>query len=285
MDGRASTDAAVDAAWTTWARAARACRSTPPRRARQARRRHRAGAAAPRPDQTRGVAAAARRPARPPQYDDLADVVSYAGALDPLAGLALPWAVVTSADDRLARPAGRADHRARAWSRRTTSPSRQARPEGLPPAGAALGVDSARCLVSRGPGGGGCGPGAVPASPRSGVEGASSIADPGRAGDPPADGSLDSLARRWFARGLAPPMVRSRLAQRRWSARGLAQRRSGRNVHAVQPTASAAPVISTWVNGSSSAKAVHSTRPRIAVQRGHDRSDGRRRSDATLITP
>ena len=267
MDGTlVDSDAAVERAWTTWAREYGVPVDPTTLHGRPAD----ATVRALRPDlDDAGVDAAAARQLDL-QYDDLADVVPTAGALDLLAGLTLPWAVVTSADDRLAR--------ARLGAAGITAPelvtvddiSRgKPDPEGYLLAAQRLGVDPARCLVVEdAPAGVAAGRAAgARVAALKGVEGDLSIADLAELATLLADGSLGGLA------------------QRRWFARGLAQRRSGRNVHAVQPTASAAPVISTWVNGSSSAKAVHSTRPRIAVQRGHDRSDGRRRSDATLITP
>lgn len=82
------------------------------------------------------------------QYDDLRDVVPSAGALDLLATLRLPWAVVTSADAPLAA--------ARLGAAGITPPllvtvddvsAGKPDPEGYLLAATRLGVDPARCLV------------------------------------------------------------------------------------------------------------------------------------------
>lgn len=85
------------------------------------------------------------------QYDDLADVVATAGAAElvaTLARLALPWAVVTSADVRLAA--------ARLRAAGIIAPvlvtiedvaAGKPDPQGYLVAAARLGVDPARCLV------------------------------------------------------------------------------------------------------------------------------------------
>jgi len=97
-----------------------------------------------------GVAAAADRQLRL-QYDDLSDVAATAGATDLLATLerlGLPWAVVTSADARLAA--------ARLEAAGITVPmlvtvedisAGKPDPEGFLLAAERLGVDPARCLV------------------------------------------------------------------------------------------------------------------------------------------
>jgi beta-phosphoglucomutase-like phosphatase (HAD superfamily) len=99
----------------------------------------------------RAVASAAARQ-MDLQYDDLSDVVAAPGAqalLDALARLALPWAVVTSADVRLARArlgaAGIPDPPLLVTVEdvRIGKPD----PEGYLVAAARLGVDPARCLV------------------------------------------------------------------------------------------------------------------------------------------
>lgn len=94
-------------------------------------------------------AAAARQLAL--QYDDLSDVVPTKGAgrlLETLARLAIPWAVVTSADDRLAK--------ARLTAAGIAPPllftfedvaQGKPHPEGYLLAAKALGVDPADCLV------------------------------------------------------------------------------------------------------------------------------------------
>ncbi len=100
-------------------------------------------------DEAAVVAAAARQLAL--QYDDLADVVPAPGALSLLAvleRLALPWAVVTSADVRLAK--------ARLHAAGIDAPllvtvedvtAGKPDPEGYQRAAEQLGVDPAHCLV------------------------------------------------------------------------------------------------------------------------------------------
>lgn len=104
MDGTlVDSDAAVERAWRTWAAeygvdASAALAIAPGRPAEQT-----AGALLPGADRDTMAAAAARQLAL--QYDDLADVTAAPGAaqlLAVLARLGLPWAVVTSADRRLA---------------------------------------------------------------------------------------------------------------------------------------------------------------------------------------
>lgn len=92
------------------------------------------------------AAAAARQLAL--QYDDLADVAAAAGAAELLAGLAVPWAVVTSADRRLAS----ARLQAAGISAPLLVTSEDVRagkpdPEGYLLAAARLGADPHRCLV------------------------------------------------------------------------------------------------------------------------------------------
>ena len=95
------------------------------------------------------VAAAARQLAL--QYEDLADVTAMPGAHDLLGVLAardLPWAIVTSADRRLAR--------ARLGAARISAPlvvsvedvaKGKPAPDGYLRAARSLGVDPGRCLV------------------------------------------------------------------------------------------------------------------------------------------
>ena len=94
-----------------------------------------------------GVAAAAARQLDL-QYDDLSDVVPTAGAPELLAALTLPWAVVTSADVRLAK--------ARLGAAGICPPvlvtveditAGKPDPEGYLRGAELLGVDPARCLV------------------------------------------------------------------------------------------------------------------------------------------
>lgn len=101
MDGTlVDSDAAVERAWRTWAGEygvdpAAALAIAPGRPAAQTVRALLPGAG----DKT-VAAAAARQLAL--QYDDLTDVAATAGTAELLARIAVPWAVVTSADRRLA---------------------------------------------------------------------------------------------------------------------------------------------------------------------------------------
>jgi mannitol-1-/sugar-/sorbitol-6-phosphatase len=102
MDGTlVDSDAAVERAWLTWAAEYRVA---PP-----AVMAVHHGAPAERtvrlvrPDLTEDEVAEAAARQLALQYDDLSDVVPTPGALDLLARLRLPWAVVTSADLRLAK--------------------------------------------------------------------------------------------------------------------------------------------------------------------------------------
>jgi len=82
------------------------------------------------------------------QYDDLSDVVPTPGALELLAGLTLPWAVVTSADVRLAKARlGAAGIEAPVLV--TTDDIRVGKPdpEGYRRGAELLGVPPERCLV------------------------------------------------------------------------------------------------------------------------------------------
>ncbi|GAA2498668.1 HAD-IA family hydrolase [Winogradskya humida] len=102
MDGTlVDSDAAVERAWTVWAgeygvdpAAVMAVSHGAP-----------AGRTVRivRPDLTEPQVRAAADRQLELQYDDLSDVVATPGAHDLLAGLTLPWAVVTSADVRLAK--------------------------------------------------------------------------------------------------------------------------------------------------------------------------------------
>ena len=150
MDGTlVESDAAVERAWVTWAgeygvAAATALQGAHGSPADRTVRRLR-------PDlDDAGVAAAAARQLAL-QYDDLGDVVAAPGApalLAALAALDMPWAVVTSADARLAA--------ARLAAAGMTPPvlvtvddvgAGKPDPEGYLLAAARLGVDPARCLV------------------------------------------------------------------------------------------------------------------------------------------
>lgn len=147
MDGTlVDSDAAVERAWTTWAgeygvdvatTLAGAHGSPADATVRRMR---------PDLDGREVTVAAARQLAL--QYDDLGDVVPTPGALDLLARLTLPWAVVTSADAALAT--------ARLGAAGISPPVlvtvddvRRGKPdpEGYLLAAVRLGVDPTRCLV------------------------------------------------------------------------------------------------------------------------------------------
>lgn len=145
MDGTlVDSDAAVERAWTTWAweygvdvdpatlhgrPADAAVRSL-----------------CPWLDDAAVAAAAARQ--LDLQYDDLADVVPTPGALDLLTGLTLPWAIVTSADVRLAHARlGAAGIAAPVLVTVEDISRGKPDPEGYLLAAQLLGVPPARCLV------------------------------------------------------------------------------------------------------------------------------------------
>jgi sugar-phosphatase len=145
MDGTlVDSDAAVERAWTTWAREYGVDVDPTTLHGRPAD----ATVRSLLPDlDDAGVEAAAARQLDL-QYDDLADVVPTRGALDLLAGLNLPWAIVTSADMRLAH--------ARLDAAGITAPVlvtvediRRGKPdpEGYLLAARRLGAAPARCLV------------------------------------------------------------------------------------------------------------------------------------------
>ncbi|MFI5937234.1 HAD-IA family hydrolase [Actinoplanes sp. NPDC051494] len=82
------------------------------------------------------------------QYDDLSDVVACPGAHDLLAALTLPWAVVTSADTRLAKARlGAAGIVAPVLVTVDDISAGKPDPEGYLRGAELLGVDPARCLV------------------------------------------------------------------------------------------------------------------------------------------
>lgn len=147
MDGTlVDSDAAVERAWRTWAgeygvdpSAALAIAHGRP--AGQTVRELLPGA-----DGETVAAAAARQLAL--QYDDLADVAATAGTTELLTRIAVPWAVVTSADRRLA------DARLRASGicpplliTAEDVPAGKPDPAGYRLAAARLGADPRRCLV------------------------------------------------------------------------------------------------------------------------------------------
>ncbi|MEV4707414.1 HAD-IA family hydrolase [Actinoplanes sp. NPDC049316] len=147
MDGTlVDSDAAVERAWRVWAHE------------------HEADAAAVlaiahgapaertvriiRPDlDDAGVTAAAARQLEL-QYDDLSDVVATPGASGLLAALTLPWAVVTSADVRLAKARlGAAGIAAPVLVTVEDISAGKPHPEGYLRGAELLGVEPARCLV------------------------------------------------------------------------------------------------------------------------------------------
>ena len=94
-----------------------------------------------------GVAAAAARQLEL-QYDDLSDVVATPGAHDLLAALRLPWAVVTSADVRLAKARlGAAGIAAPVLVTVEDIAAGKPDPEGYLRGAELLGVRAERCLV------------------------------------------------------------------------------------------------------------------------------------------
>ena len=147
MDGTlVDSDAAVERAWRTWAGEygvdPSATLAVPHGSPAEGRVRE----LLPEADDATVAAAAARQLAL--QYDDLSDVAAAAGAAELLARIAVPWAVVTSADRRLANARLRA-----AGVRPPVLITSEDVPEGKPdPAGyelaaARLGADPRRCLV------------------------------------------------------------------------------------------------------------------------------------------
>ncbi|BCJ55600.1 hydrolase [Actinoplanes sp. NBRC 14428] len=102
MDGTlVDSDAAVERAWRTWA----AEYGTDPAAVLAVAHGAPAGRTVRlvRPDLGEAAVTAAAARQLELQYDDLSDVVATPGAKELLAGLRLPWAVVTSADVRLAK--------------------------------------------------------------------------------------------------------------------------------------------------------------------------------------
>ncbi|WP_218005797.1 HAD-IA family hydrolase [Actinomadura hibisca] len=150
MDGTlVDSDAAVERAWVTWAaeygvdaaEVLAVAHGNPARRT--------VAHLLPELDDA-AVAIAAQRQ-HELQYDDLSDVVATPGAHELLAaldGLGLPWAVVTSADDRLAK-ARLAASGIRPPLLLTISDVRQGKPhpEGYLRAASALRVAPSACLV------------------------------------------------------------------------------------------------------------------------------------------
>jgi sugar-phosphatase len=155
MDGTlVDSDAAVDRAWITWCAeygvdAELAMALAPGRPAADTVARLLAGPDPAAVDPAALAAASARQLAL--QYDDLSDVVAAAGAHELLAlldRLALPWAVVTSADTRLAK--GRLDAAGIAVPVLVTTddiPRGKPDPAGYLRAAELLGVPIEACLV------------------------------------------------------------------------------------------------------------------------------------------
>jgi mannitol-1-/sugar-/sorbitol-6-phosphatase len=150
MDGTlVESDAAVERAWVTWAGEYGVAAATVLQGAHGSPADRTVRRLRPDLDDAGVAAAAARQLAL--QYDDLGDVVAAPGApalLAALAALDMPWAVVTSADARLAA--------ARLAAAGITPPvlvtvddvgAGKPDPEGYLLAAARLGVDPARCLV------------------------------------------------------------------------------------------------------------------------------------------
>jgi mannitol-1-/sugar-/sorbitol-6-phosphatase len=145
MDGTlVNSDAAVERAWTTWAHEYDVDVDPTTLHGRPADDTVRSL----RPDLDDAAVEAAAAHQLDLQYEDLADVVPTKGALDLLAGLDLPWAIVTSADVRLAN--------ARLGAVGITAPvlvtvddiaRGKPDPEGYLLAARLLGVAPERCLV------------------------------------------------------------------------------------------------------------------------------------------
>ena len=177
MDGTlVDSDAAVERAWTTWAREYGVDVDPITLHGRPADTTVRAL----RPDLDDAAVAAATAYQLDLQYDDLADVVPTPGALDLLAGLSLPWAVVTSADDRLARARlGAAGIAAPVLVTVDDISCGKPHPEGFLLAARRLGVEPTRCLVVEdAPAGVAAGRAAgAPVAALKGVEGDITIAD------------------------------------------------------------------------------------------------------------
>lgn len=147
MDGTlVDSDAAVERAWRTWAAEYRVEPAAALAIAHGAPAERTVRRLRPDLDQT-GVAAAAARQLEL-QYDDLSDVVPTPGASDLLAWLRLPWAVVTSADTRLAKARlGAAGIAAPVLVTVEDIRAGKPDPEGYLRAADLLGVPPARCLV------------------------------------------------------------------------------------------------------------------------------------------
>jgi sugar-phosphatase len=147
MDGTlVNSDAAVERAWRRWAEEhgvdpSAALAIAHGRPAEQT-----ARELLPDADDEAVATAAARQLAL--QYDDLSDVTAAAGATELLAGIAVPWAVVTSADRRLASARLRAAGLCPPLLVTCEDvPDGKPDPAGYLLAAARLGADPRRCLV------------------------------------------------------------------------------------------------------------------------------------------
>jgi sugar-phosphatase len=149
MDGTlVDSDAAVERAWRTWAGEYGADPAAVLAVAHGRPAEYTVRDVLPGADDNTVAAAAAAARQLELQYEDLSDVVATQGATGLLAGLALPWAVVTSADRRLAD--------ARLGAAGIVPPllitaedvrAGKPGPEGYLLAAAKLGVVAGRCLV------------------------------------------------------------------------------------------------------------------------------------------
>ena len=147
MDGTlVDSDAAVERAWRTWAGEYGVDPSATLAVAHGRPAEGTARELLPEADDATVAAAAARQLAL--QYDDLSDVAAAAGAAELLARIAVPWAVVTSADRRLANARLRAaGFRPPVLITSEDVPAGKPDPAGYELAAARLGADPRRCLV------------------------------------------------------------------------------------------------------------------------------------------
>ena len=147
MDGTlVDSDAAVERAWQVWAGEYGADPATVLAVAHGAPAERTVRIVRPDLDDA-GVATAAARQLEL-QYDDLSDVVATPGAHDLLAALPLPWAVVTSADVRLAKARlGAAGISAPVLVTVEDITAGKPDPEGYLRGAELLGVEAAHCLV------------------------------------------------------------------------------------------------------------------------------------------
>ncbi|MGA5302272.1 HAD-IA family hydrolase [Nucisporomicrobium flavum] len=147
MDGTlVDSDAAVERAWRVWAREHGADPAAVLEIAHGAPAERTVRLIRPDLDEAGVTAAAARQLEL--QYDDLSDVVATPGAHELLAALTLPWAVVTSADVRLAKARlGAAGIAAPVLVTVEDITAGKPDPEGYVRGAELLGVAPSRCLV------------------------------------------------------------------------------------------------------------------------------------------